>query len=64
MTDPAVDRHRLKDLDAQLVFTLQKQAVDAVIDVNTINTRDAKRDGAPEGEKARGKKPPKDPEEA
>lgn len=33
MTDPAVDRHRLKDLDAQLVFTLQKQAVDAVIDV-------------------------------
>ena len=33
MTEPVADRRRLKDLDAQLAFTLQQQAVDAVIDV-------------------------------
>lgn len=33
MTHPESDRRRLKDLDAQLAFTLQKQAIDAVIDV-------------------------------
>lgn len=33
MTDQATGRRRLKDLDAQLAFTLEKQAIDAVIDV-------------------------------
>lgn len=42
----------LRSLNGQIEFLLRKAL------------RDAKRDGAPEGEKARGKKPPKDPEEA